>query len=204
MNIKKVFPDWYEIEPGEWSKNAQTIDYESDGEKGRLNIGLFREVCENRRFTLQISDGDEIIFQKDVGALLDPPIFIEYPYKSHMDEYEIDAAHLYSLVKKMYDEDLFYLEEGHLDYDQLKLKEPYDIACSSDNTVYLRPKLTAAGITNTMLDCLYNDNWDYIDGVFEGMEKYYEGNEQDVAFLKDCIDRAKSLSNWLSEEDKDL
>ena len=48
------------------------------------------------------------------------------------------------------------------------------------------------------------DNWDYIDGVFEGMEKYYEGNEQDVAFLKDCIDRAQSLSNWLYEEDKDL
>ena len=200
MNIKKVFPDWNKIEPGEWSKNAQTIDYVSDGKKGRLNINLFREVCENKRFTLQISDGDEIIFQKDIEVL---PNFMKYPYESHMDEYEIDAAHLYSLVKKMYDKDLFYLEEGHLGYDQLMLKEPYNMACSSDNTVYPCHKLTATGITNTMLDCLYMDNWDYVDGVFEGMEKYYESNEQDVAFLKDCIDRAQSLSNWLCEEDKE-
>ena len=66
-SVKEMFPDWEEIKPGEWSYNGKILTY---GEGHFVEIGLYREPMDNTeyagRYTLQIFDGDEVIFCADV------------------------------------------------------------------------------------------------------------------------------------------
>jgi hypothetical protein len=65
--LKKVFPDWETIEPGEWSKHGITISQGMVNGKERFAyIGLYREPAKNEEYagtyTLQIMNGDDVIF----------------------------------------------------------------------------------------------------------------------------------------------
>lgn len=66
-SVKEMFPDWAEIEPGNWSAYGKCLDY---GASHTLEIGLYREPMDNDeyagRYTLQIFDGDDVIFCADV------------------------------------------------------------------------------------------------------------------------------------------
>ena len=66
-SVKEMFPDWAEIEPGMWSVYSKCLTY---GAGHTLEIGLYREPLDNDeyagRYTLQIFDGDEVIFCADV------------------------------------------------------------------------------------------------------------------------------------------
>ena len=66
-SVKEMFPDWAEIEPGNWSQYHKVLDY---GLGHDLEIGLYREPIDNGEYTgryiLQIFDGDEVIFYADV------------------------------------------------------------------------------------------------------------------------------------------
>ena len=66
-SVKEMFPDWAEIEPGMWSIYSKCLIY---GAGHTLEIGLYREPLDNiayaGRDTLQIFDGDEVIFCADV------------------------------------------------------------------------------------------------------------------------------------------
>jgi len=78
-SVKEMFPDWAEIEPGNWSQYHKTLDY---GLGHTLEIGLYREPIDtlgrvatddeadcgiyDGRYTLEILDGDEVIFCADV------------------------------------------------------------------------------------------------------------------------------------------
>ena len=81
-SIKEMFPDWAEIEPGNWSKFGKFLKYGS-GRYDVLEIGLYREPIEelgrvatdeeaecgiyDGRYTLQIFNGDDVIFCADVN-----------------------------------------------------------------------------------------------------------------------------------------
>lgn len=62
-DIMEMFPDWEKMEPGTWSEYGKLISY-AGGHV--VEIGLFREPMENDEYagtyTLQIYDGDEVIF----------------------------------------------------------------------------------------------------------------------------------------------
>lgn len=66
-SIKEMFPDWAKIQPGDWSEYGKILDY---GAGHFVEIGLYREPLDNDvysgRYTLQIFDGDEVIFCADV------------------------------------------------------------------------------------------------------------------------------------------
>lgn len=66
--VKEMFPDWEEIEPGEWSTFGKILYY---GLGKSIEIGLYREPIDNdeyaERYTLQIFDGDDVIFCADVN-----------------------------------------------------------------------------------------------------------------------------------------
>ena len=66
-SVKEMFPDWAEIEPGFWSEFSRRLTY---GAGHFLEIGLYREPMDSGeyagRYTLQIFDGDEVIFCADV------------------------------------------------------------------------------------------------------------------------------------------
>lgn len=66
-SVKEMFPDWAEIEPGFWSEFSRRLTY---GAGHFLEIGLYRESMDGGeyagRYTLQIFDGDEVIFCADV------------------------------------------------------------------------------------------------------------------------------------------
>lgn len=78
-SVKEMFPDWATIEPGNWSAHGKVLTY---GAGQMLEIGLYREpidtlgrvatdyeadigICDGR-YTLQVFDGDEVIFCADV------------------------------------------------------------------------------------------------------------------------------------------
>lgn len=62
-NIKTAFPDWNNIAPGEWSEHGSLLYY---GPGHFVEIGLYREPLDGDEYagsyTLQIFDGDEVIF----------------------------------------------------------------------------------------------------------------------------------------------
>ena len=62
-SVKEMFPDWENIESGEWSKYGKRLYY---GRGHFVEIGLYREPMENEEYantyTLQIFDGDDVIF----------------------------------------------------------------------------------------------------------------------------------------------
>ena len=66
-SVKEMFPDWAGIEPGNWSTHHKVLTY---GLGHTLEIGLYREPMDSGeyagRYTLQIFDGDEVIFCADV------------------------------------------------------------------------------------------------------------------------------------------
>ena len=66
-SVKEMFPDWAEMEPGMWSIYSKCLTY---GLGHNLEIGLYREPMDGDeytgRYTLQIFDGDEVIFCADV------------------------------------------------------------------------------------------------------------------------------------------
>lgn len=80
-SVKVMFPDWAEIEPGNWSQHHKVLTYGS-GRNQTLEFGLYREpidelgrVATNEeadigifdgRYTLQIINGDSVIFCADV------------------------------------------------------------------------------------------------------------------------------------------
>ena len=71
MGIKEMFPDWEEIEYGNWSKHGKILEYKP----GRyLEIGLYREPIDGTEYdgtyTLQIFDGDDVIFCHEVAGLI--------------------------------------------------------------------------------------------------------------------------------------
>jgi len=59
-----LFPDWAELDCGEWSQYGRTFRY-GNGEKEYIQIGLYREPMENEEyagsFTMQVFDGDNVI-----------------------------------------------------------------------------------------------------------------------------------------------
>ena len=67
--IKDMFLDWKEMEPGTWSKCGKILKYGSE-DNDYIEIGLYREPIENEiyseRYTLQIFNGDDIIFCADI------------------------------------------------------------------------------------------------------------------------------------------
>ena len=75
-SVKEMFPDWAEIKPGFWSVYSRGLKY-SAGHS--LVIGLYREPIDELgriatddeadygRYTLEILDGDEVIFCADVN-----------------------------------------------------------------------------------------------------------------------------------------
>lgn len=69
-SVKEMFPDWGQMMPGTWSKYGQRLKY---GEGHFVDIELHRELLDSAeyagRYTLQIFDGDEMIFYSDVEGL---------------------------------------------------------------------------------------------------------------------------------------
>lgn len=79
-SVKEMFPDWADIEPGMWSVYSRCLNY---GAGHTLEIGLYREPIDtlgriatddeadigiyDGRYTLQVFDGDEVIFCADVN-----------------------------------------------------------------------------------------------------------------------------------------
>lgn len=80
-SVKEMFPDWASIEPGNWSTYGKILTY---GFGHTLEIGLYREPIGelgriatddeteldgiyDGRYTLQIFDGNEVIFCADVN-----------------------------------------------------------------------------------------------------------------------------------------
>ena len=63
--IKKQFPDWKEMKPGEWSKHPIILTYGCSPYE-RIEIGLYREPEDNEEYagtyTLQGFNGDEVVF----------------------------------------------------------------------------------------------------------------------------------------------
>ena len=68
-SVKEMFPDWADMQPGSWSKNGKILRYGKD-DNDFVEIGLYREPMNNEeyagRYTLQIFDGDDVIFCKSV------------------------------------------------------------------------------------------------------------------------------------------
>ena len=66
-SVKEMFPDWAEIEFGNWSEYHKVLTY---GLGHTLEIGLYREPLDNDeysgRYTLHVFDGDDVIFCADV------------------------------------------------------------------------------------------------------------------------------------------
>jgi len=62
-SVKEMFPDWESIKPGDWSKYGKILYY---GLGHFIEIGLYKEPMENEEYagtyTLQIFDGDDVIF----------------------------------------------------------------------------------------------------------------------------------------------
>ena len=62
-SIEEMFPDWQEIPLGEWSKYGKIIAYVADK---KVEVGLYHEPLDSGEYadtyTLQIFDGDEVIF----------------------------------------------------------------------------------------------------------------------------------------------
>lgn len=63
-DIKEMFPDWNDIEPGYWSRHTKLI--------GNVEIGLYREPLDTDEeiagtLTLQIFDGDNVVVCKTVN-----------------------------------------------------------------------------------------------------------------------------------------
>ena len=58
--IKKQFPDWESIKPGEWSKHPIMLQYGCSPYE-YIEIGLYREP-EDESYTLQGFNGDEVCF----------------------------------------------------------------------------------------------------------------------------------------------
>lgn len=61
-SVQEMFPDWRELEPGEWSKNGRLIEYTPNR---FLEIGLHREP-EGDEYTLHVFDNDDVIFCQEV------------------------------------------------------------------------------------------------------------------------------------------
>lgn len=63
-SVKKMFPDWNRIKPGNWSNYGRILEY---GAGHYIEIGLYREPLDvdseyAGSYTLQIFDGDDVIF----------------------------------------------------------------------------------------------------------------------------------------------
>ena len=60
--IKKEFPDWKTMECGTWSQYGRIYDID----KRKYEIGLYREPMDDDEYagtyTLQIFDGDDVIY----------------------------------------------------------------------------------------------------------------------------------------------
>ena len=68
--LKEIFSDYAKMECGTWSEHDVWIKYGDKGSES-LNICLFREPMENEKYagtyTLQVFDGDSVIFCKKVA-----------------------------------------------------------------------------------------------------------------------------------------
>lgn len=58
--IMKQFPDWKEIEPGNWSKHPIILTYGCSPYE-YIEIGLYRELHDGS-YTLQGFNGDDVVF----------------------------------------------------------------------------------------------------------------------------------------------
>ena len=67
--VAECFPDWASIKPGEWSQHGKIIPY-GKATNDRVEIGLYREPLDGEdyagTYTLQIFDGDNVIFCRKV------------------------------------------------------------------------------------------------------------------------------------------
>ncbi len=61
--IKKQFPDWKTLTPGEWSKNPLILTYGCSPYE-YIEIGLYREP--DGTYTLQGFNGEEVFFKVTV------------------------------------------------------------------------------------------------------------------------------------------
>ena len=71
--ITKQFPDWKELEPGNWSAHSIFFQYGED-DIDSIEVGLYREPLDEDKeiagtYTLQGFDGDDVIFCHTVVGL---------------------------------------------------------------------------------------------------------------------------------------
>lgn len=69
-DLKEIFSDYAEMECGTWSEHDVWIKYGHERNEA-LDISLYREPMENEEYagtyTLQVFDGDNVIFCKRVA-----------------------------------------------------------------------------------------------------------------------------------------
>lgn len=59
--IKRQFPDWESIKPGEWSKHPIILTYGVSPYE-YIEIGLYRKPMDDGEYTLQVFNGDGVVF----------------------------------------------------------------------------------------------------------------------------------------------
>ena len=68
QNIEEMFPDWDQLEKGDWSQHGRIFD---TPEGRRIEIGLYREPDENEEYagtlTLQIFVNDSVVLCEKVS-----------------------------------------------------------------------------------------------------------------------------------------
>ena len=64
-SVKKMFPDWEKLQPTDWSEHGIFLQYGND-DRDFIEVGLYREPMDGGEYegtyTLQIFDGDDVIF----------------------------------------------------------------------------------------------------------------------------------------------
>ena len=71
LPLTKLFPDWKDMKPGEWSNGGIKVPYkEIPGRQRAIEILLYREPEENEEYagtyTLQVYEGSDVIFCETV------------------------------------------------------------------------------------------------------------------------------------------
>ena len=117
----------------------------------------------------------------------------------------IDKIRFLHIIGELYDKRLFEFKpqyEHEADYISNKrifLTNPYNIPCSSENThiIYRTGSSTIQDIADTILYCIENDNVDFVDGILQGMSKYFLEHDRrdDCDFCLNILDIGYELTN---------
>ena len=89
--IEDHFPDYEEIQPGNWSRNGRIIQY-GPGDKDAIEIGLYREP-DDGSYTIHVFDRDDVIACHTVeglGQKIEGPEYICSNIDWDIDDDDID------------------------------------------------------------------------------------------------------------------